>query len=298
MTSAADDEAARRPQAATPTMAAPGVQEDGRVPAATIHAAVDGQGPRIVLVHGFAQDKDCWGPLGPALATDHETLRVDAPGHGRSSALATGLVDGAGLIADRGGPAVYLGYSMGGRYVLHVAVHRPEVVRGLVLIGATGGIDDPDRRAERRAADEHWAALLECDGLEVFLDAWTALPLFAGLGPESQFRQARRSNTVTGLASSLRRAGTGAQEPLWGRLGTIGAAGVPALVVAGADDLKFAAEARRLVAAIGPTATLELVQGAGHAAHLERPDAVSSLVRDWLSGRGSSCVPRPAQDGM
>lgn len=280
------------------TIARPEVHEDGKVPAAEIDAAVDGQGPRIVLVHGFAQDKHCWGPLSPALAADHEVVRVDAPGHGGSSAVvAAGLVDGAGLIADRGGPAVYLGYSMGGRYALHVAVHRPEVVRGLVLIGATGGIDDPDRRAARRAADERWAALLERDGLEAFLDSWMALPLFAGLGPERQFRQARRSNTATGLAASLRRAGTGAQQPLWGRLGAIGEAGVPALVMAGADDMRFAAEARRLAAAIGATATLELVQGAGHAAHLERPEAVSSLVRDWLAGQGPSGAPGPAQDG-
>ncbi len=245
-----------------------------------LHAEVAGRGPRLVLVHGFAQNGQCWGPVGDDLATDHEVVFVDAPGHGRSSEFYAGLRTGARLIADQGGTATYLGYSMGGRFLLHLALSVPELVRGLVLVGATGGIEDPEVRAERKRIDAAMADRLERDGLEKFMDAWLAQPLFAGLSEATQFRDARRTNTVDGLSESLRQAGTGSQDPLWDRLGRLE---MPVLVMAGAADTKFAVEAERLTEAIGANATKVLVPDAGHAAHLEQPDAFLALLRPWLA---------------
>src|SRR4029078_10824997 len=66
---------------------------------------VEGRGPRRVLVHGFSQTRNCWGPVATDLARDHEVVRVDAPGHGRSSTFHAGLRTAARLIADTsGGP--------------------------------------------------------------------------------------------------------------------------------------------------------------------------------------------------
>jgi 2-succinyl-6-hydroxy-2,4-cyclohexadiene-1-carboxylate synthase len=248
-----------------------------------LHAEVDGRGPRLVLVHGFAQNRRCWGPVGDDLATDHEVVRIDAPGHGLSSDFHAGLRTGARLIADQGGPATYLGYSMGARFLLHLALANPELVHGLVVLGGTGGIDDAETRAERRRVDEGMAARLERDGIDAFLDAWLALPLFAGLSTEMQFVAERKENTVDGLAESLRQAGTGAQDPLWERLHRLP---MPVLVLAGADDEKFAAEAARLGESIGPNATVALVPNAGHAAHLEQPEAFLAILRPWLHAHG------------
>ena len=245
-----------------------------------LHAEVDGRGPRIVLVHGFAQNRNCWGPVAADLARDHEVVRVDAPGHGRSSAFYAGLRTGARLIADQGGIAAYVGYSMGARFVLHLALANPELVTRAVLIGGTGGIDDADARAERKRNDAAMADRLEREGLEPFLDAWLAQPLFAGLSDAMQFRAERLENTIDGLSESLRQAGTGSQDPLWSRLERLD---MPVLVVAGADDAKFSAEGARLVGCIGPNATLALIPSAGHAAHLEQPNVFLSTLRGWLA---------------
>jgi 2-succinyl-6-hydroxy-2,4-cyclohexadiene-1-carboxylate synthase len=258
---------------------------DGAASLSMLYAEVDGRGPRLVLVHGFAQNRRCWGPIAADLATDHEVVRVDAPGHGRSSEFYAGLRTGARLIADQGGVATYLGYSMGGRFVLHLALANPELVQGIVLVGATGGIDDPEARAQRRRVDEAMADRLEREGLEPFLDAWLAQPLFAGLNEATQFRVERRENTVTGLAESLRQAGTGAQDPLWERLNRLE---MPVLVVAGENDEKFSAEAMRLGTAIGANADVVLVPGAGHAAHLEQPEAFLGVVRQWLAAQSTA----------
>jgi 2-succinyl-6-hydroxy-2,4-cyclohexadiene-1-carboxylate synthase len=249
-----------------------------------LHAEVSGRGPRVVLVHGFAQNRNCWGPLLADLEADHEVCRIDAPGHGRSSTFHAGLRTGARLIADQGGRATYLGYSMGARFLLHLALANPELVERLVLIGATAGIDDPAERAARQAQDEAMAARVERDGVEAFVDAWLRQPLFAGLGPDVQFREERGENTVEGLAESLRQAGTGAQDPLWNRLGRLD---MPVLLVAGALDTKFTALAHRLGESIGASASVEIVEGAGHAVHLERPAEFTAVLRTFLAATGS-----------
>jgi 2-succinyl-6-hydroxy-2,4-cyclohexadiene-1-carboxylate synthase len=109
-------------------------------------------------------------------------------------------------------------------------------------------------------------------------------PLFAGLTPEQAMLDARREgNTAAGLAMSLRQAGTGVQDPLWSKLERLA---MPVLVVAGETDEKFVALGRRMASTIGDNATFVVVPGAGHAAHLERPDAFLAVVGPWLAGLG------------
>jgi len=253
---------------------------------AGLHAETEGAGPRVVLVHGFTQTGASWRPVADRLVGSYEVVRVDAPGHGRSADVTAGLVEGARLLGEVGGPSAYVGYSMGGRLALQLAVTEPERVERLVLLGATAGIDDPGERVARRSADEALAAGLERDGLDAFLSRWLALPLFAGLRREAAGLEDRRANTVAGLASSLRVAGTGTMDPpLWDRLGRLA---MPVLVLAGEHDARFAALGRRLAEAVGANAAFAVVPGAGHAAHLERPDAFLALVEPFLAAPRSN----------
>ena len=245
-----------------------------------LHADRDGDGPPIVLVHGFTQTRNCWGPLATDLARDHTVIRVDAPGHGMSADVMAGLRGGGRMIADQGGTAAYLGYSMGGRFLLHLALANPELVTGLVLVGATAGIDDPAERAARAQADRETGQRIREMGMLEFVKWWVANPMFAGIPAEHQFLMERMENTVDGLESSVVQAGTGSQDPSWDRLHRLD---MPVLVMAGALDEKYAALGERLVASIGPNATLALVPDAGHAAHLEQPDAFIGLLRPWLA---------------
>lgn len=247
----------------------------------TLHHETLGRGPRLVFVHGFTQTGRSWEPVAAAFTADHEVVLVDAPGHGGSSSIRADVPASARLLGDVGGRATYVGYSMGGRVCLNLAVERPELVERLVLIGATAGVVDPAERAARVAADEELAVSIERDGLDAFLERWLANPLFAGLTPEAAGLAERRRSSPAGLASSLRLAGTGTMEPLWDRLAAIR---VPVLVLAGEQDTKFRALGERLVRAIGPNAAFRLVPGCGHAAHLEQPGAVIDLLRPFLSG--------------
>lgn len=236
-----------------------------------------------MLVHGFTQTGASWRRVAAALRADgHEVLTPDLPGH--AGRPAQDLVATAAALAAECGPgATWVGYSMGGRVCLHLALDHPAVVDGLVLLGATAGLDDDGERNARRHSDELLAARLEALGVDRFVDEWLAQPMFERVPADADGTAERRTNTVDGLAGALRLAGTGAQAPLWDRLPEIGALGIPTLVLAGELDGKFKVLARRLAAAIGPAARVEWVPGAGHAAHLERPDGFLAILRRHLA---------------
>ena len=256
------------------------VVNDPVVGAALEPGAGDGQPLPVAMLHGFTQTRRCWGPLADALANTRTVVTADLPGHGSAAAEAGLDCSGAAqVLVRRIGPAHWVGYSLGGRIALHAALAYPDHVNSLVLIGATAGIEDPGERAERRLVDEERAERLEAVGVSAFCSQWLDMDMFADLPGWARFESERSSNTVQGLAASLRNAGTGSMAPLWNELATLS---MPVLCIAGADDPRFAAHAAHMADAIGDNATVTLIDGAGHAAHLERPDATASVVRQFL----------------
>jgi 2-succinyl-6-hydroxy-2,4-cyclohexadiene-1-carboxylate synthase len=239
----------------------------------------DHQAPRITFLHGFTQTCNSWKPIGEWFAAQGLLVTViDLPGHGGSAHVRADLRRMADMIATVGGTGAYVGYSLGGRAGLHLALMYPHVVDVLVTIGANPGIDDAQERAERRTADDALGEHLLEIGLEQFLQEWTTLPLFGGLQLSPDELADRMRNTPEGLADSLRMAGTGAQGSLWPRLRELN---MPVVAVAGAEDHKFAAIARQM-ADLVPDGMAHLIPGAAHAAHLEQPEAVAAIIAGAL----------------
>ncbi len=180
--------------------------------------------------------------------------------------------------------AAVLGYSMGGRVALQFALAAPERIAALVLESASPGIEDAGERAARVAADRTLADDIERDGLEAFVDRWEALPMWATQAalPDAvrqRLRAQRLRNSTSGLANSLRGMGAGAQEAVLGRLGELS---MPVLLIAGEHDAKYRQLARDMRERI-PDAQINIVEGAGHAVHLERPGAFAPLVKEFLT---------------
>ncbi len=235
-------------------------------------------GRRVVLVHGFTQTLRSWDQVVIQLGAHREVVRVDLPGHGGSSDVRMSFTEAATGIGEAGGAAAYVGYSLGGRLCLRLALDRPDLVGALLLSGASPGLDDPGARAARCDSDEIQARQIEAGGTAAFVEQWLRQPLFAGLHPSPADRAAREANPPEGLAAALRLLGTGTQEPLWDRLGELT---MPVLLVVGDHDAKFATVADRMVAAI-PRPSLVRIPGAGHAAHLEQPRAWTDAVAEFL----------------
>lgn len=218
-------------------------------------------------------------------------MLLDLPGHGRHAGdlapwrFTFDAVEAQISALARGEPVDLVGYSMGGRMALAYAVGNPDQVRRLVLESASPGLETEEARAARRAADEDLARFLETEGVEAFVERWETLELFESQrslpAPVRASHRARRLlNHPRSLAACLRGLGTGALPSYWGSLAGLR---VPVLVLVGALDRKFAALGARMADAL-PDARVVEVAGAGHAVHLERPDAWLGAVTGFLSG--------------
>ena len=233
----------------------------------------------LVLLHGFTQTGRSWQPVLHALAARYRAVAPDLPGHGafadrRPASFPASDAYLRALGADR---FTLGGYSMGGRVALHAALSLGSRVERLVLIGASPGLASAEQRAARAADDAALADRIDAVGLEAFVREWGAQPLFDGMprGIAELVEADRLRNTAPGLAAALRGLGTGVMPSLWERLGELA---MPVELVVGERDEKFRAVAERMAAAL-PDARLSVVPGAGHAVHLEAPDAVVEVLR-------------------
>ncbi len=267
-----------------------------RVDAGGVVLAVTSSGPAeappVVVLHGFTGSATAMQGVNEMLGEVYRVVAIDLVGHGESDApgdpslytmancvsQVLGVLDALGIRR-----AHFVGYSMGGRVALSLAVAQPTRAASLVLVGVSPGEGDSAARAARVEADESLAQAILDGGIEGFVDRWMALPLFASqsrLGKQAlaAARSQRLGCRPEGLAHSLRGMGSGAMPPLHGRLGELD---VPVLLVAGAEDAKFCALAETLREAL-PRAEVRVIPEAGHAAHLEQPAAFAAGCLTFL----------------
>ena len=253
-----------------------------------------GHGEPLVLLHGFTGSQTNWEAHIDAFAAQYSVITVDLLGHGQSDSpgdnerysMENAAEDLITLFANLDLPSVnLLGYSMGGRLALYVALHYPNHVQSLILESASPGLKTESEREARRRSDEMLAHRIERDGVEAFVDYWENLPLWdsqKSLPDEvsASLRAQRLSNDPTGLANSLRGMGTGAQPSLWGQLSE---APMPVQLIIGELDSKFvniASEMHKIL----PHSRLSIIPDAGHTAHLEQPARFSTIVLQFLRG--------------
>jgi 2-succinyl-6-hydroxy-2,4-cyclohexadiene-1-carboxylate synthase len=226
-----------------------------------------------LVLHGFAGSAKGLLRFFPGAAAP------ELPGHGAAADATSWEAALDGLATSLQDRAVLFGYSMGARLALGLALRHPERIERLVLESGTAGIEDAAARARRKSDDGALADFVEREGMEKFVERWEQHPTLASLKPlAAQLRPERLAHRPRGLASALRHLGTGAQPSYWAELQDLR---LPVLLVAGAQDEKFAAIARRMRELL-PRAALKLVPDCGHAPHLERPAAFAeALAAPW-----------------
>jgi len=260
-----------------------------------VHLNVErsGTGPALLLLHGFTGSQATWVPYLLNTWSGFSLVAVDLLGHGHSDApldpdryrMERCVEDLITLLDMLALPrAALLGYSMGGRVALHLALRAPQRLWALILESASPGIADVAARAARAQSDAALAAFIEQEGIEAFVDRWQALPLFAtqarlSLAVRQTLRRQRLANNPQSLANSLRGLGAGIQECVLLRLADVR---IPVLLLAGALDALYCDHARSM-AAVLPCRRLEIVPDAGHAVHWEQPTLFAGAVQTFLA---------------
>jgi pimeloyl-[acyl-carrier protein] methyl ester esterase len=253
----------------------------------TVHVESAGDGPPMVLLHGFAMHGGLFAPIVDALAQRHRVHVVDLPGHGLSSesqAMRLASVADAVLAAlDLREPATFLGWSFGGLVAQHIAHSRPGAVAALVLACTSA----------RFVASDDWPHAMSADTLARFGDELRVsyrLTLQRFLTLQVQGSDAGRA-TLASLREALfaRSAPSRAtleavldilmQTDMRSRAPTIE---VPTLVIAGARDALTPAAAGAWLAAAIPRARYAQIEGAAHAPFLSHRDAFLDTVRTFL----------------
>jgi 2-succinyl-6-hydroxy-2,4-cyclohexadiene-1-carboxylate synthase len=240
--------------------------------------------PMLYALHGFTETDESWAET---LAGDVPGLRCPLmPGHGGRpcpqglSMRQAAAEIAAGMPAD---PVDVVGYSMGGRVALTLALDHPQRVRRLILVSCHPGIRDPAERELRRRRDESLAQVLEEDGIGPFMAWWEVQAALRPFRPfpsaVSESVRARRLNQdPNGLAACLRALGGGAMDDQWGRLAGLR---MPTLLISGAADARYMRTMDAMAAQI-PGCRRDVVLKSGHAVHREQPQVVAQMVAAFV----------------
>ena len=241
-----------------------------------------GDGPAVILSHGFLMDHEMFAPQVAALAPEFRTITWDERGFGEtefdgkpftywdSARDCLGLLDHLGIEQ-----AVLAGMSQGGFLSLRAALLAPERVRALVLIDTHAGPEDPEKKPLYQGMLDAWATEGPSDALAeivagIIIDHPGHNPYWIAKW------QSRPHETIVEPGRCLLER----EDDLVDRLSEITC---PALVIQGTEDTAVPVEkAEQLAAALPGADAVVLVEGAAHASNLTHPDQVNPPLLAFL----------------
>lgn len=247
--------------------------------------------PPVLFLHGYLGSHREWLPFMQDLSDSYYCIAVDLPGHGQSAAFddeesytfagsAQRVLDALPLVEQKGLRLV--GYSMGGRLSLYLAIYHSDHIQQAIIESSSPGLLDARTAQAREKQDAGWADRFRAEPIDVVLEDWYRQPIFCSLRaqPEmfEQMLKERRQNEGDAVARSIKGMSVGRQQPLWDALPQLE---VDVCLIIGGLDRKYQQVARQMCSA-SARIHMESIEGAGHNVHLEQPDLFSKCVREQL----------------
>ena len=265
-------------------------------PGARLAYLVTGEGPAVVLVHGFGLDLRMWDAQAEYLSARYQVVRYDCRGFGASGPFdpAVAYTHAGDLLAllDHLGidQAVLAGLSFGGRVVLQTALAAPDRVRGLALLDAV--LDGVPWDPESDAAIGRAVQLSRTHGMLAGREAWLAHPLFTAARNQPVIAD-RLAAMVSGYPGQ-HWIGHDPHEPDERPvIDALADLTMPALVLVGELDVPGFREMAAVLARRIPGARYQVVPGASHMVNMEQPAVVHELLAEFLAELPPSAPSRP-----
>tara|TARA_B100001248_G_scaffold132039_2_gene99209 strand:+ start:13890 stop:14687 length:798 start_codon:yes stop_codon:yes gene_type:complete len=241
----------------------------------------------ILALHGFT---GCGADFAPLIdqesLSEHNWCAPDLIGHGKSPTpdadspyTQAAMIEQVADLIEK--PCVLIGYSMGGRLSLGVALAYPEKIEKLILISASPGIRDAQTRSVRKLDEEKLADKILEDGIPSFIEYWHQQPLITTQQQSKDYEALltqRLKNKAEGLSNSLRNFGQGSMVALWDHLYDLEC---PTLLITGESDVQYTKIAQAMLQQI-PEVKHEVISGSGHAPHLEAPETLGKSISRFL----------------
>lgn len=245
----------------------------------------------VLFLHGFTGSAEDWQFIFDKIPDEFIPFAIDIIGHGKSDSpldskhySCTSLVYHVKSILDHFhfNRIVIVGYSMGGRIALSIALKNQSNILGLILESSTAGIENIDERKFRVENDFILAESILQNGVENFIDYWFNTPLFNNLKTISSYEEIilkRKKNNPIGLANSLYSFSTGLMNSHWDKLSSIA---VPTLLITGEDDEKYTLLNERMNSLL-QNSSHKIIPKTSHNTHLEKPELFTNLVVQFLN---------------
>ncbi|MCP4423518.1 MAG: alpha/beta hydrolase [Chloroflexi bacterium] len=231
--------------------------------------------PGVILVHGAGGNHLGW-PAEMRRMPDYAVYAVDLPGHGRSDPPGrnnvTAYADDIAAFIDKLEleNAVIIGHSMGGAIAQMTALHHPDKIAGLILIGTGARLPVSNVILEQALTN-----------FETTVD-FVAKYAWARGTPEPLIEEGRKFMRETGAQTTHGDYVACNSFNVMEQLPQISA---PALVIAGSIDMMTPPKFGRFMADHIPNAELVTINGGGHMMMLEQPEAVATAVANFLQSR-------------
>lgn len=249
----------------------------------TLFQEVRGQGPALVLLHGWAMHSGIFAPLVERLAPHFSLHLVDLPGHGRSARVRIPLTlenAAAHVSAVVPARALWMGWSLGGLVALQAAASRPAQVRGLVMMAASPRFVRADDWPQGMDASifREFAKALGRD-YRGTLDRFLMLEAQGSDHVREELRLLRGEVFAHGEpAADVLCDGLALLEESDLRAALPGLA-MPSLWVAGRRDRLVSPAAMQAAAALAPASRFHQVDSGGHAPFLTHAEEVADALR-------------------
>jgi 2-succinyl-6-hydroxy-2,4-cyclohexadiene-1-carboxylate synthase len=226
----------------------------------------------LYAFHGFLGLPSDWQTL--PLDTITPSLFDIAPPHHLQH---WGAQLNAKIRAEKNPKRIGLGYSLGGRLLLHALLDDPCLWQGAILISTHIGLESVEKRRIRQQEDRIWANRFEKEPWDSLIPQWESQQIFAGCPPIAERHEKDYSRKL--LADALRSWSLGSQASLRERLRELS---LPILWIAGERDSTYATMAKE-ACALCPQGQCEIVPDAGHRVPWEKPQSFLSLVQQFIS---------------